>query len=108
MPEQATSTVKGIVEPSGLVTIIVGLPYSLVSMEGMPIKFAMAFEASALTTARVAPIAKSISEGGGVKNIKKAIGKANWRRVCELNSMRIKPAKKIGMAKMWYSSGVKV
>jgi hypothetical protein len=37
-----------------------------------------------------------------------AIGRANWRNVCGLNSSNASPAVNIGSVSMWYSSGVKV
>ena len=49
-----------------------------------------------------------ISDGGGVKNRRKANGKANCLRVCGLKRIRISPVAKIGRVKMWYSRGVNV
>ena len=55
MPEQAMSTMKFSLVPSGLVIRIKGLPYSLVKVEGMPIKLTSALETWALKADRAAP-----------------------------------------------------
>lgn len=82
MPEQAMSTENVSVDVSGRVMIIDGLPYaSLVRDEGMPMRLTSALEASELTVDSVAPIVYRMSEGGGIKKAKKAIGKASCRRV---------------------------
>ena len=60
---------------------IVGLPYSLVIVEGMPKAFTMVLEASELNTESVEPTAYRISDGGGVRNVRKATGKASCLRV---------------------------
>ncbi len=48
MPEQATSTVKFMVVVSGLVMSIVGVPYSPVSVAGIPKSRVRVVEASLL------------------------------------------------------------
>jgi len=108
MPEHAMSTANGIVDPSGLVIVIVGFPYSLERVEGTPNAFTIVWLASELMTDRVEPKVYRISVGGGVRKKRKAIGKASWRSVCGLNRIRVNPATKIGNASMWCSRGVNV
>ena len=57
MPEHAMSMAKGIVDPSGLVMVIVGFPYSPVRVDGTPNVFMMVWLASELMTDRVEPMA---------------------------------------------------
>ena len=108
MPEHAMSMAKGIVDPSGLVIVIVGFPYSLESVDGTPNAFTIVWLASELMTDRVEPKAYRISAGGGVRKKRKAIGKASWRRVWGLNSIKVNPATNMGRVAMWCSSGVNV
>jgi len=108
MPEHAMSMAKGIVDPSGLVIVIVGFPYSLDSVDGTPNAFTIVWLASELMTERVEPKAYRISAGGGVRKKRNAIGKAAWRRVWGLNSIKVNPATNIGRASMWCSKGVNV
>ena len=77
MPEHAMSTVKGMVDPSGLVMVIVGFPYSPERVDGTPKAFIIVWLASELITDRVEPKAYRISVGGGVRKKRKAIGKAS-------------------------------
>ena len=56
MPEQATSTPKGKVVWSGLVSVITGLPKLVESTACRPNTFARAFDADALRFARAEPI----------------------------------------------------
>ena len=81
-----------------LVIIIVGLPYSLESIDGTPKAFTIAYEASELMMDSVVPNPVRISEGGGIRKIRKAIGNISCRSVCGLNIMRISPAVNIGKA----------
>src|SRR3990170_557601 len=108
MPENAMSTVKGNAVPSSLGMIIDGLPYSLMMEDCMPNAFTIALEASELTTDRVEPNPYRISEGSGIRNMRKAIENASCRMVCGLKRMSNKPATNIGRANMWYSNGWKV
>jgi len=75
------STVKGIVVSSGLVRIIVGLPYSPVIVDAMPIVCMIALEASALIVESVVPKLYRSPDGGGIRKARKAIGNMSWRKV---------------------------
>ena len=108
MPEQAMSTANGIVVLSGRIMLIVGVPKSLEIHDRAPRKPTIAFAASVLATLSVEPTMLRISDGGGVRNAIKAIGKMSWRRVCGLNIIRTSPAVKKGRVTMWYCRGVKV
>jgi hypothetical protein len=74
----------------------------------IPKTFAIAADASELITDKVDPKLYNSSEGGGVRKARNSIGKTVWRSVCRLKSIRIKPVTKIGIVRIWYSSGVKV
>ena len=91
-------TEKGIVVLLGVVIMIVGLPYSLESVDGTPKAFTMAYEASELMMDSVVPSPLRISEGGGIRKIRKVIGNISCLSVCGLNRMRISPAANIGKA----------
>ena len=49
-----------------------------------------------------------MSDGGGVRSMRKIIGNASCLSVWGLKRMRVSPAANIGKADMWYSRGVKV
>jgi hypothetical protein len=69
---------------------------------------ARVFDADALRFARDELNPKRISEGGGVRKIRNAIGNSSCFRVWGLNSMRSSPAARKGRVSMWYSIGVNV
>ena len=77
IPEQAMSTAKFIGVPSGLIIFIIGLPYSLVSVAGMPTRDTRPLEAWELRKDRVPPTKYKISVGGGAKKKRKSIGNAS-------------------------------
>ena len=108
MPEHAMSMANGIVVPFGLVIVIVGFPYSLESVDGMPNAFIIVWLASELITDKVEPNAYRISAGGGIRKMRNAIGKAACLKVCWLNRIKVNPATRIGNASMWCSRGVNV
>jgi hypothetical protein len=87
---------------------IVGVPNWPEMDECTPSKFTIALVASVLTTLRVEPKLYNKSEGGWVRNAKKAIGNKACRRVPRLNKTSVRPAVRTGRVRMWYSSGVKV
>ena len=96
MPEQAMSIVKFIGVPSGLIIDIIGLPYSLVNIAGMPIRDTIPLDAWELRKERVPPTKYRISVGGGAKKNRKSIGNASWRSVFTLNRTRINEATNTG------------
>ena len=98
MPEQAMSTVNGIWAPSGLVIRIVGVPYSLIMVDGMPMAWVSPLDISELRLDRAPPMVYRISDGGGARKKRKIIGNIIWRNVWVLNIMRINPAVRIGRA----------
>jgi len=55
--------------------------------------------------ARAEPAFWASSTGGGIRNVRKAIGKMRVLRVWGLKMMRVRPAMKMGREAMWYSRG---
>lgn len=108
MPELAVPTTNRIVDPDGSVTTRAGAPYSIIWLTGRPIVLRMLYETSELRVARFAAAMEMISEGGGVRNKRNAIGKASTRNTFVLNTIRTSPAMKTGRETMWYSKGWKV
>ena len=108
IPEQAMSTAKSMVAPLARAIVIMGFPYSVVKVEGIPRALTIVYEVSELKFERVAPNPYMISEGGGIRNSRKATGNASCLSVWGLNKIRISPAINIGRTRMWYSKGVKV
>ncbi len=54
-PEHAMSMAKGMVAPLGRVIVMIGLPYSLESVEGTPTALMRALAATELATDKVDP-----------------------------------------------------
>ena len=66
----------------------------------MPSKRMKAYEASELITDSDEPKVLSISDGGGVKSMRKTRGNANCLSVCLLKRIKVRPAAKIGRVSM--------
>jgi len=105
MPAHAMSIANAEGRISELSRSMTGAPYWVVRVTGMPIVLRIVYTAWELKVARVVPVVYMAWMGGGMRNSRKAMGKARVLRVCVLNIMRMVPAMKSGREVMWYSSG---
>ena len=105
MPAHAMSIANAGARISELSRSMTGAPYSVVRLTGRPSVLRIVYTASELNVARVVPAVYTAWMGGGIRNSKKAKGKARVRRVCVLNIIRMVPAMKSGREAMWYSRG---
>ena len=96
MPEQAMSTMKGRIVPSGLVIKIDGVLNSEDNTDGIPIKLTIPFDMLELKYDNELPIEYKISVGGGKRNNRTKTGKKTCLREAKLNKTRILPKIKIG------------
>ena len=91
MPEQATSTMSSNGWLSGRIRLMAGVPDTTVIHDSIPRKFAIVFAACVLPTLSNEPTLLRKTTGGGVRKVRKTIGKMASYRVVRLNRIRIRP-----------------
>jgi hypothetical protein len=96
IPEQGKSIVKDVDCPVDVVNNIVGAPYAVESVTGIPNGLSSAYEACVLKFASPPPNVYKTSLGIGTRNRRKIMGKISVFKVFMLKSISVMPAMNIG------------